>query len=544
MESASKTRFTDPDDTRNDLDDAVIDIIQDIENRSYLVESEVENKQQQVNNKSSEDKNHKEGENVNFCVDTIEEKKMIRYDDPEDSVDVPYSPSMRSSDTIRPTSQIVGVPGAHAISSNNNNINPPSLDLEHNHFRTGPVLLNATVSTMSSLGEETTVLEARTVDDVVQATAKPMEWWTPRSITNLVLGLSLVVGIIVTVLTVVLLRAKDSDEENTPIPTLPPEERWQALQSVLITEAYSKLLSNETAAPLVPLLSLSRSPQDNNESLLVASSPQYQALQWLSAEDSFVIRPSDANVIQRYALAVLYYATGGGGGGGTTINNDTDNGLPVASWIESFEFLGDGHECSWSGALVCDDAQQNVTGILLPSNGLSQSLPAELAFLTQLKILDLGGNDLVGTLPPALESLTYMGLNENAFTGSIPSSYTQMTNLRTIHLQKNELSGTIPENIGNLRELTSLDFEDNRLTGRIPDSMWELSHMEVFILDTQKQLEGSIPTTVGLWKNCTMFLVNVLNGLTGSTIPTEIGLLTNLIEFKTAQNHMRGTVSN
>jgi Leucine-rich repeat (LRR) protein len=137
-----------------------------------------------------------------------------------------------------------------------------------------------------------------------------------------------------------------------------------------------------------------------------------------------------------------------------------------------------------------------------------------------------------------------MGLNENAFTGSIPSSYTQMTNLRNLHLQKNELSGTIPENIGNLRELTSLDFEDNRLTGRIPDSMWELSHMEVFILDTQKQLEGSIPTTVGLWKNCTMFLVNVLNGLTGSTIPTEIGLLTNLIEFKTAQNHMRGTVSN
>jgi len=471
--------------------------------------------------------------NENMNSDSIVQTKEAR-DDAREQIDGVPKPlrSLQISTAIRPGAVFRNTPGAFEVFPNN----PSSLlrrqqqqeqseeeDMEAVLQAAGdahgtiasPSVDNTSEVPEISLSQDEDLIEAQAVDDIVEATAKPMEWWTPKKIFILVmLGLAIFAAIIAPITVVLTKNDQQEFEDEMTAQTLPPEERQQAIQQVLIEEAYAPLLNmNETIM----------SPVFQN-----ASTPQYRAFQWLTEEDAHAVRSTDhRRLVQRYALAVLYFATGG-----------------ETSWVESFEFLQGDHECSWSGALLCDhETQTNITGITLQRNGLMNHLPAELAFLTSLQLLDLGSNNLVGTLPPSIHQLTHLDLNRNDFSGSIPSSYSIMTDLSLLHLQMNQLEGTIFEDFGNLRQLTSLDFEANGLTGTIPDSMWDLTNMEVFILDTQKHLEGSIPTQIGLWKNASIFLVNVLNGLSGSTIPTEIGLLTGLIELKTAQNHMRGTVS-
>ena len=451
-----------------------------------------------------------------------------------EGTEIPGPLQLSPGPTIRP-SQSLG-PGAHAFGNedddtNNNGIVGPTTPEFVPATTVSSVILNNNILTGPPSHDG--LIEAEPVDDVVHATAKPMEWWTPKKITYLVLAVGAVlVAIAAGTTTAVLRNQNKNNQEEEAAPTLPPEDRWNAIQKVLIQEAYIPLLfgSNQTV-------------DDDTVTYLFqnTSTPQYQALKWLAQDDAYRIHVLDdaetSHIVQRYALAVLYFATGFVNAGGEDVLVGINH-----TWVESFEFLQEDHECSWSGALQCGSDGDVVTGITLQGNGLVNALPSELAFLTSLEYLDLGGNQLVGPLPPALSQLTHLDLNRNVFTGTIHSSYATMTDLKVLHLQLNSLRGTLMENFGDLRKLTSLDFEANLLTGTIPESMWELTNMEVFILDTQKKLEGTISPNIGKWKNATMLLINVLNGLTGS-IPTEIGLLTGLIELKTAQNHMRGTVS-
>ena len=61
------------------------------------------------------------------------------------------------------------------------------------------------------------------------------------------------------------------------------------------------------------------------------STPQGKAIRWLAEEDGLEVDPSDSEVIvQRYALAVIFYATGG------------------ETWIEKAHFLSNMSVCHWN----------------------------------------------------------------------------------------------------------------------------------------------------------------------------------------------------
>jgi len=374
------------------------------------------------------------------------------------------------------------------------------------------------------------LIEARAVEDLVEVRAKPIEWWTPRKISSVIVGTLTVIAIIIAATTTAVLKNQNqkdgttSEVDATAAPTLPPEERLRIIQD-LIRQSYLDIIDANNVTSNMNNANSSTIQLDPTL-LLLPGSPQYLASQWIALEDDYNVPVDNAdNIIQRYALAVLYFATGG-----------------QSNWTSAFEFLQPEHECAWSGALVCGGGGSQVTGIQLAENNLVGQLPAELALLTSLNSLIFGANALVGALPPMmLHQLTYLDLSKNFFTGNIPDDYTSMTQLEHFHIHMNELNGTIPEHFGALTKLTSLDLEGNFLTGSIPDSMWDLSNMQTFIIETQRELTGTIADRVGKWSNVSVFLVNMLNGLTG-TIPTEVGLLTKLVEFKVAQNHMRGPI--
>ena len=73
--------------------------------------------------------------------------------------------------------------------------------------------------------------------------------------------------------------------------------------------------------------------------------------------------------------------------------------------------------------------------------------------LGRVVAIDLSNNNLVGTLPSELASLTQLkslNLAINRITGSIPESYSTMPNLTHLSLYNNSLSGEIPSSLNNL----------------------------------------------------------------------------------------------
>mmetsp|Transcript_7921 Transcript_7921/g.19123 ORF Transcript_7921/g.19123 Transcript_7921/m.19123 type:complete len:527 (+) Transcript_7921:65-1645(+) len=102
------------------------------------------------------------------------------------------------------------------------------------------------------------------------------------------------------------------------------------------------------------------------------SDPQTKALNWLTTQDggSSITTNSTSDLLQRYAMAVFYYAM------------DGDN------WNQNTTFLSDASVCDWGSSygdgVTCNGAGQ-VTSFRLFNRGLTGPLPNEIGLLFSLK---------------------------------------------------------------------------------------------------------------------------------------------------------------
>eukprot|EP00241_Pyramimonas_parkeae_P012671 CAMPEP_0114254602 /NCGR_PEP_ID=MMETSP0058-20121206/17077_1 /TAXON_ID=36894 /ORGANISM="Pyramimonas parkeae, CCMP726" /LENGTH=286 /DNA_ID=CAMNT_0001368853 /DNA_START=143 /DNA_END=999 /DNA_ORIENTATION=- len=123
----------------------------------------------------------------------------------------------------------------------------------------------------------------------------------------------------------------------------------------------------------------------------------------------------------------------------------------------------------------CVAAPDDCTYLLLDDNQLTGSIPSELAALTNLTSMNLGNNLLIGTIPSELAALIYltdMVLAYNQLTGTIPRELKALESLEKMHLQFNKLSGSIPCVLGALTSLSSLLLCNNSdLCGDVPAGM-------------------------------------------------------------------------
>jgi hypothetical protein len=230
-----------------------------------------------------------------------------------------------------------------------------------------------------------------------------------------------------------------------------------------------------------------------------------------------------------------------------------------ATWTSSANWNGPaGTECTWHG-VTCDVAGTTVTGINLPGNNLTGSLPGNLNGLTNLATFYAYNNHLAGPIPSltGLTSLAAFWVYSNQLTGSIPA-LTGLTNLTTFIVVANQLTGSIPALTG-LTNLATFQVYNNQLTGQIPAlagltslvSFWVSSNQLTgpiptltgltnlaYFVTTNNQLTGSIPVLTGLTKLNTFVVSN--NQLTGS-IPALTGL-TNLSDFEVSLNQLTGSI--
>ena len=277
------------------------------------------------------------------------------------------------------------------------------------------------------------------------------------------------------------------------LPNFAGSDRYQQIVQYLTTE--KKVTSLETITQY----------DDTNH----ARTPQNRALNWMVGIDALQYETTNPHFIQRYVLAVFFFATGGrlhqvvvdnSGSGSTGGDNDNNHdnanaNANNATWKESYNFMN-AHEseCQWSSVVAvptfidqkvnmgvsCRSDTGDVTAIFLPNNLLYGSLPLELGFLTSLQLFAIPENDITGTLPTTLEnwnSLLYLNMNQNHLTGPIPDMIGNWNDLEVIGLEQNRLTGSLPPNFGTESRLVTVALSSNQLTGTL-ETLRHLTQIE------------------------------------------------------------------
>ncbi|KAK6804950.1 hypothetical protein RDI58_002734 [Solanum bulbocastanum] len=137
----------------------------------------------------------------------------------------------------------------------------------------------------------------------------------------------------------------------------------------------------------------------------------------------------------------------------------------------------------------------------LSDNHLSGKIPDWWYDLQQLQVIDLSGNNLSGTIPPSVcspLSLFWLRLCRNNFSRGLPKSLRNCNSLLTLDIAENKITGTIPKWFGeSLLSLHKLRMTSNMIHGRIPPQLCQLSNNHQILHLSHNNLTGSIPSCLG-----------------------------------------------
>ena len=253
-----------------------------------------------------------------------------------------------------------------------------------------------------------------------------------------------------------------------------------------------------TSSPLLDFLKESSS--DGGEALNITSSPQFKAFSWLS-DNNFLTEYSENQLLQRFSMATLYYATNGD------------------QWLVNTFWLSDRPACAWFGKTGSKrrcNARGELMHLELDFDNLNGSLPPEL-----------------GLLSPALESITINGGPNSNLLGTLPTELGYLSRLKVFIVRNNDLSGTIPSEIGNLQMLEEIDLSRNRFRGEVPTQIGLLSDL-IIIEISVNNLSGSLPSELGQLSKCQIMFFE--DNAFVSSVPTEIGDLKELKALKAGFN--------
>eukprot|EP00908_Phaeocystis_cordata_P017113 Transcript_28447.p1 GENE.Transcript_28447~~Transcript_28447.p1 ORF type:complete len:429 (+),score=60.99 Transcript_28447:150-1436(+) len=146
------------------------------------------------------------------------------------------------------------------------------------------------------------------------------------------------------------------------------------------------------------------------------------------------------------------------------------------------------------------------TSLSLSNEGLSGTVPTELALLTQLTTLYLYTNDLSGTVPTELAllpQLNYLSLWSNDLSGTVPTEVGLMTKLDRLSLSSNSLSGSLPSEFGQLTTLDELWLHNNQFSGSLPSQIGQLTMLSDYLYLGYNQFSGSLPSSSRAWASTT-----------------------------------------
>lgn len=295
------------------------------------------------------------------------------------------------------------------------------------------------------------------------------------------------------------------------------------------------------------------------------NSYQSKAAKWVEDTAQLGVQTPE-RLVQRYALACLYYST-------NAVKTEWTDELfgvdVIRGWIDETGWLNYDDECSWY-KVTCN-GNGKVTKIQLSQNRLTGSLPPELVLLNDsLEEIDLYDNPIYNSGDAGnhwLGELTnikrlYYGRTYFEYDG-IPSVIGQLANLVEydcsyslyhgllrgeafqnkqnlvyLYIGGNIYRSTIPSQITDLPKLQYLYVEYSDLTGDL-SFLVNMPQIEELWIDRNPKMHGSIPSEIGLVTSLRSFSVTDC-GLTG-TLPTELAEL-RMKQFWCYSNDLTGTV--
>ena len=195
---------------------------------------------------------------------------------------------------------------------------------------------------------------------------------------------------------------------------------------------------------------------------------------------------------------VPVYAKAGRARGGALVTVELERGVLLklyetmggADWNRNENWGSDAPLGTWYGV-----HGSFVSALALRENGLTGSLPPEMADLRFLRVMALAGNSITGPIPAGignLPSLSAIVVSDNRLSGRIPSALGNLEFLAQLEVANNELTGPIPSRLGSLQRLVELDVSGNRLNGPVPPEIGNLDRLKVLrVNDTL--LSGQLP---------------------------------------------------
>ncbi len=217
------------------------------------------------------------------------------------------------------------------------------------------------------------------------------------------------------------------------------------------------------------------------------STPQMLAAEFILYDDAQDISVRDPTFLERYALAVFYYANGGCSGDWITSTNWMD---PVNATNHCGMADGTG---KWHGVFC--NLQGRITEVKMSGNYVTWKLPKEFVAFTELSTLEVSDNRMVGELPSeaiSMPKLFTLLLNNNDFEGVFPFDVVKQgaPNLDTLWIQENaKLSGSVPMSFCSLGSIT-LDCDNFQPK---PVYVSQDSSETTFVKDCLAEPEGISP---------------------------------------------------
>lgn len=276
----------------------------------------------------------------------------------------------------------------------------------------------------------------------------------------------------------------------------------------------------------------------------IPTSSQSRALQWIAHYDAIdpPMCPGDRlinkRIVQRYVMAVFYFATEGGSkwkqcnapddfNDPESVEEANDNcNIGATAFVlrnerigvsSTYAWLSPVNECLWGG-VVCWGADSSngsmenfVDQLDFEGNGMSGTLVSELGSLSLLRflILEKGGTEgeggIAGTIPEdfgSLNHLVILDMDFNELTGTVPSQIYGLSSLQQLDLNDNHLSGTIATEIGQLSSLMFFQIDHNNFSGSIPTEMGLLHRLRIGLLSFN-EFDGTMPADVCANRNNT-----------------------------------------
>ena len=177
-----------------------------------------------------------------------------------------------------------------------------------------------------------------------------------------------------------------------------------------------------------------------------------------------------------------------------------------------------------------------LTELDLGSNQLTGTIPPELGQLTQLTRLYIGRNPLEGNLPSLanLKKLTVLGVDSSRISGPLPSWTGQLQALETLYVGETGLSGELPAEFYTLPKLKLFYAAGTRLSGKLLDFA-RIASLEDLDL-SRTDVTGPFPVELTRLENLRVLKLNELK--LGEALPPETGLLKNLEDLELANTQI------